>query len=34
MVDGKRMARINQTFVLQHAGRNLSSGLKLPNRGS
>jgi hypothetical protein len=33
-VDGKTIARVNQTYTLQHAGRNISSGLKLPNRGA
>ena len=32
-VDGKTIARVNQTFTLRRASRNLSSGLKLANRG-
>jgi hypothetical protein len=33
-VDGKRIANVTQKYTLQRAGRNTSSGLKLPNRGA
>jgi len=33
-VAGKTVARVNQTFTLRRAGRNISSGLKLGNRGA
>ena len=33
-IDGKEIARVNQTYTLRRASRNLSSGLKLANRGA
>jgi hypothetical protein len=33
-LDGKTLGRQVQSITLQHAARNLSSGLKLPTRGA